>query len=378
MQTILARLAPAVFTTFVSLLPAQTVDLERAAQELSKTLERPAGTTIGPAQKAALDAFLERYKDQDLGPLGYASAMRRYLDRDVAGAATLLDEFFAEHATIADDEHRKVAGRIYLGALATAAREPVADQANLLRRAETITRLYDDYATVGRVVAPLLRSDKVTDPAALRVALLRGACNGSAEPETIDAFVRSLYDPAEPQTPRRAQGAPSPLVGEPAPPWIAKDVVRKNGDTKPLALAELAGKVVVLDFFASWCPPCRAALPHLVELQAKHRDAVQVVSLTRAYGYGMDFSAPDATTPSGGKSVKDLSRADEIALYRPLVKAFGLEHPVAFVDAEVFTAYGVRGIPTLVVLDRTGRVTGVQVGADAAGLDKLVQEALGR
>lgn len=351
------------------------IDLERAAAELAQTLERPAGTVIGAAQKEALDAFLERYRDADLGPLGYAKAMRRYLDRDVQGAAALLDEFFAEHDTIANEEHRKVAGRIYLGAIAAAAREDGLDEAKLRTRAETMTRFYDDYGVVARVVGGLLRSDKLQDPAALRVALVRGASASRADATKIDAFVRDLYAPAAPApTPARAE---SPLVGQPAPAWMAKDVIRADGNSEPLALAQLAGKVVVLDFFASWCPPCRASLPHLVELQAKHAKDLQVVSLTRLYGYGMDFSGPDATTPHGGRKVEDLSPAAEVDLYRDLVRVFGLSHPIAFVDKDVFTAYGVRGIPTLVVLDRTGRVVGVQVGSNDAAVDALVEKALG-
>lgn len=362
----------AAFVFLAIALPAQ-VDLDQAARELTKTLERPEGTTIGPAQKAALDAFLARYQNVDLGPLGYAVALRRYLDRDVVGAATALDEFFAKHAAIDNDEHRKMAGRIYLGALAAAARAPEVDAAILCRRAEVASRLYGDHAIIARVVGPLLQSDKV-DAAALRVSLLRGACGSGAETKDVDAFARALYEGAPPPPPRAV--AKSDLVGQPAPAFTATDVVRKSGDGTPLSLSDLRGKVVVLDFFASWCPPCRAALPHLVELQSKHANTVQVVSLTRAYGYGMDFSAADATLPHGGKKVEKLARADEVGLYRGLARAFGVEHPIAFVDADTFAAYGVKSIPTLVVIDRAGRVSGVQVGGDAAGLDALLAAAL--
>src|SRR5262245_44403789 len=50
-----------------------------------------------------------------------------------------------------------------------------------------------------------------------------------------------------------------------------------NSDGKELKLAELKGKVVLLDFWGTWCGPCRAAMPHLKELHAKHKDAGLVI-----------------------------------------------------------------------------------------------------
>lgn len=355
------------------------VDLERAATELAHVLDRPSGTTIGAAQKAALAEFLQRYEGEDLGALGYASAMASYLDRDMPGAVASLDAFFARHPTIANEEHRLVAGRIYLSSLAAAGRAETIDVASLHRHAESAARMYADLRTLARVATPLLANERVVDKAALRVALLRGACAGGADAATIDAFAAGLYGEVAPPAPpaRRAPAPTVDLVGKPAPSWTATDVVRVGGDKTGLSSGDLLGKVVVLDFFASWCPPCRAAIPHLVELQAKHRADLQVVALTKAYGYGMDFGDPEAKVPSGGQNVRGLDYANEVALYAPLAKAFGIDYPIAFVDPEVSASYGVRVIPTLVVLDRAGKVVGVQEGADLDGLRALVQRALG-
>lgn len=354
------------------------VDLERAATELAHVLDRPSGTTIGAAQKAALAEFLQRYEGEDLGALGYASAMASYLDRDMPGAVARLETFFARHPAIANEEHRLVAGRIYLSSLAAAGRAETIDVAALHRHAERAARMYADLRTLARIATPLLANERVTDKAALRVALLRGACAGSADAAAIDAFAAGLYgDVAPPAPPARRTPAPTvDLAGKPAPGWTATDVVRANGDKAGLASGDLLGKVVVLDFFASWCPPCRASIPHLVELQAKHREDLQVVALTRLYGYGMDFSDPDAKVPSGGKTVRGLDHTGEVALYAPLAKAFGIDYPIAFVAPEVSASYGVRAIPTLVVLDRAGKVVGVQEGANAEALDALVERAL--
>ena len=70
------------------------------------------------------------------------------------------------------------------------------------------------------------------------------------------------------------------------------------------------------------------------------------------------------------------NHAGEVALYAPLAKAFGIDYPIAFVAPEISASYGVRAIPTLVVLDRAGKVVGVQTGANAEALDALVERAL--
>src|SRR5438270_3559135 len=51
-------------------------------------------------------------------------------------------------------------------------------------------------------------------------------------------------------------------------------------DGKPLSLASARGKVVLLNFWATWCGPCRAEIPDLIALQQKYKDQLQIIGLT--------------------------------------------------------------------------------------------------
>lgn len=174
------------------------------------------------------------------------------------------------------------------------------------------------------------------------------------------------------------------LNGKPAPDFTATHVVNGPATWK---LSDLRGKVVVLDFFATWCPPCRAVVPELVQLQADMGSkGVQVIGATRMYGYGMDFSDPNAELPHGGKSVggrKDdqkLAQDEELRINDVFVKAFKMNYPLVFSDASVGKdSYAVTGIPTVFVIGKDGNVVGHIVGggeANHAKLLKFIEQAL--
>ncbi|HEU0264770.1 MAG TPA: TlpA disulfide reductase family protein [Geobacterales bacterium] len=122
---------------------------------------------------------------------------------------------------------------------------------------------------------------------------------------------------------------------------------------KPVSLAGLQGKVVILDFFATWCPPCQESIPHLVGLQQKYgAKGLQVVGL----------SVDDDT-----KGMADFARERKI------------NYPVAVVTPEVRDAYGIASIPHIFILDRQGKVVKTELGFDPAiakSIDETVEQLL--
>ena len=114
------------------------------------------------------------------------------------------------------------------------------------------------------------------------------------------------------------------LVGKPAPEISAKYWLNSN----PLTLKGLQGKIAVVEFWATWCPPCRQSIPHLIELSKKYASQ------------GVVFM---------GLTDEPREKVEPFAKQLNMTYAVGGGSPS-------LAAYGVKGIPTAFVVDTTGTV----------------------
>jgi thiol-disulfide isomerase/thioredoxin len=119
---------------------------------------------------------------------------------------------------------------------------------------------------------------------------------------------------------------------KPAPAFTVMDL-----DGREISPASLRGKVVIVNFWATWCGPCRAEIPDLVALQEKYKDTLQVIGISE----------------------------DEAGV--EVVKRFAAEHkvnyPVAMMTPELEKLFpGISALPTSFILDRQSRVVQKHVG----------------
>ena len=135
-------------------------------------------------------------------------------------------------------------------------------------------------------------------------------------------------------------------IGTPAPDFALKDL---HGKTD--RLSDQKGHVVLIDFWATWCPPCKRELPHIQRAYDRYKEKGLVV-LT----INLDL------------------RRDTVAYY---MSENGYTFPVLLSDGEVQLAYNVRGIPTLYIIDEEGIVRFYQRGIKP-GLKKKMSGTISR
>jgi cytochrome c-type biogenesis protein len=131
---------------------------------------------------------------------------------------------------------------------------------------------------------------------------------------------------------------------EPAPDFTLTDL-----DGKTLRLSDFRGKTVVIDFWATWCPPCVYQAPELNKLWEAHREAGDLVVIGVAI---------------------DVEGASVVA---PWVADHGIRYRIALGSEELAREFGAVGFPTLALIDAQGRLESLHIGLlDYKGLEALV------
>jgi thiol-disulfide isomerase/thioredoxin len=154
------------------------------------------------------------------------------------------------------------------------------------------------------------------------------------------------------------------LQGEIAP----EITISKWIEQAPVKISSLRGHVVLLDFWATWCGPCRAAFPHLKEWHEKYKDrGLVIIGITRYYGNG---------------DGREMTPAEELGFIERFKKQYDLPYGVAVTDTDDnHRNYGVTAIPTAVLIDRQGVIRLLTTGSGggneveiSAAIEKLIGE----
>jgi thiol-disulfide isomerase/thioredoxin len=143
-----------------------------------------------------------------------------------------------------------------------------------------------------------------------------------------------------------------------------------TGDARPVSLADLRGRVVLLNFWGAWCQPCRIELPHIAELYKRRQSETDFILLAVSYGWSVEDQNIDA-----------LRRNTNALLTKMHITMPTYSDPGDVTRNAVGRAVGFEGYPTTLVLDRQGVIRGHWLGYEpgqeremASLVDKLLKE----
>ena len=149
-----------------------------------------------------------------------------------------------------------------------------------------------------------------------------------------------------------------------SPGSIAKNFTATDINGKELSLSDFKGKYVLLDFWASWCVPCRAGNPHLKELYSKYKDK------------GIEFigvSDDDRNHDAWHKAVEK----DGLP-WRHVLRGFDMEKLMNNEpnEKDISEKFGIHTLPTKILIDRSGKIIG-RYSEDEGPLDTKLKEIFG-
>jgi thiol-disulfide isomerase/thioredoxin len=119
---------------------------------------------------------------------------------------------------------------------------------------------------------------------------------------------------------------------------VAPDFTLPDLQGKPIRLSDFRGKAVIIDFWATWCPPCVFQVPELNKVAAAHREKGDVVVI----GVSVDVEGP--------------------AVVAPWAEEHAVGYTIVFGDEELAAEFGVFGFPTLVIIGPQGELDSRHVG----------------
>jgi len=150
-------------------------------------------------------------------------------------------------------------------------------------------------------------------------------------------------------------GTGKPLPNEP-------EVTFKDFEGKELSLASLKGKVVLVNFWATWCEPCQVEIPWMIGFQKKYADKGFTL-----LGVAMDEDGKSVVEPYVQKTQFDVEG-------HPMP----MNYPIVLGDDDLAAKFGgLLGLPTTYVISREGKIAKRYIGlASESDLDKLIQSLL--
>lgn len=135
---------------------------------------------------------------------------------------------------------------------------------------------------------------------------------------------------------------------------IAPDFTVDNLYGQPVRLSSYRGTVVVLEFWASWCPPCNAAIPRLITLQERFKDN--------------KFTILAVAIDEGGDVIDKLLH---------FVDEHKMNYQVLLHNDDIMKAYNAKSVPTTFIIDKQGHIANKYIGLDESSYESSIPAQIG-
>jgi len=206
-----------------------------------------------------------------------------------------------------------------------------------------------NYAQATDIIEASIKSGKETDglKSALKTCYLKNKGSENGYTEYLAILENASKEAARAELIKQ-------MINQPAPVFTLKDV-----DGNVVSLKDLKGKTVIVDFWATWCGPCKASLPGMQKAVNKYKDDPNTVFLF------ID------TWENGSKYLDGVKKfiADNNYTFQVVMDETGSDGR----QSKVVTQFNVDGIPTKFIIDKNGNIRFKVVGFDG-NADKLVDE----